>query len=165
MTPATSLATAANNSSELAPLATSVATRRRAACSPARSRARASEAASSARLSVFAIAVATSSVNFSTRFSAFAGGWSSPLQLAPIMPQSAPSTTIGAPTVALTLSRRSTSAMLPLPSSAKLSRAERPVRRMRAFTLSPSSGRRTSVRRISGLWPRIARTEISCSFS
>src|SRR5881398_34590 len=40
MTPATSLATAANNSSELAPSATSVATRRRAACSPARPRAR-----------------------------------------------------------------------------------------------------------------------------
>src|SRR3954471_19190243 len=38
MTSATSLATAANNSSELAPLPTSVATRRRAACAAARPR-------------------------------------------------------------------------------------------------------------------------------
>src|SRR5205085_9585006 len=84
-------------------------------------------------------AVASSSANWAKRSSASAGGWSSPLQLAAIMPQGAPSTTIGAPTVALTSSRRSTLAMLPLPSSAKLSRAERPVRTIRAFTLSPSS--------------------------
>ena len=60
-TVATSRATAEKSSSGLAPSATSVATRRSAACSSASARARASEAALVARLSAFASASATSS--------------------------------------------------------------------------------------------------------
>jgi hypothetical protein len=67
---ANSSVTAANTCSGVAPCATSVATRRSAACSSA-SRAR------TARLTAFAIAVATSSVNEASRASVSAGSCSS----------------------------------------------------------------------------------------
>ena len=86
----TSFATAANTSSGGAPCATSVATRRSAACSSA-------SRASPARVSAFATAVATRSVNWASRGSVSAGIGSSRLQPAAITPQRRPSTVIGVP--------------------------------------------------------------------
>ncbi len=80
-----------NTSSGAAPRATSVATRRSAACSSA-SRARA------ARLSVFAIAVATSSVKEARRVSVSGGSGCSRVEPAKIIPHRRPSTMTGVPT-------------------------------------------------------------------
>jgi len=71
MRSATSAITASNSSLGGAPCATSVATRRSAACSPARRSA-------SARASAFAIAVAISSVNSPMRDSTSGGSSSAP---------------------------------------------------------------------------------------
>ena len=88
----TSLVTAAKSSSATAPRATSVATRRSAACSSA-------SRATEARLSVFAIAVATSSVNPVSCASVSAGSGSSPWRLnaTTMQPQSRLSALIGTP--------------------------------------------------------------------
>ena len=59
---------------------------------------RARDAFSSARLSVFAIAVATSSVNPLSLSSLPGGGGSSPVDATAITPQSLPSTVIGTAT-------------------------------------------------------------------
>jgi hypothetical protein len=84
--------TAANTCSGAAPCATSVATRRSAACSSA-SRVRA------ARDSVFAIAVATSSVKEASRASVSAGSGSSPgrLNATTMQPHTRLSTLTGTP--------------------------------------------------------------------
>jgi len=97
--------TAANTCSGAAPRATSVATRRSAACSCA-SRARAS------RLSVFAIAVATSSVNETKRASVSAGNGCSRCEATGIRPQSRPSTMTGVPTA-----ERRPASRMPAPST------------------------------------------------
>jgi hypothetical protein len=83
-----SAATAAKTSCGAAAWATSVATRRSAACSSA-------TRASAAWLSALAIAVATSSVNEARRASASAGSGSSRVEPAPIVPHVRPSTTTG----------------------------------------------------------------------
>ncbi len=85
----TSSATAANTDIDGAPAATSSAIRRNAACSSASSR-------SAARESAFAIAVAISSVNFSSRAAASSG--SGAVEFTVIAPHSRPLTTIGLPT-------------------------------------------------------------------
>ena len=86
-----SSATAANASSGGAPAATSVATRRNAACSSA-------SRASSARLSALAIAVATSSVKEARRPSVPAGSSSWPLNATTMQPHTRPSALTGTPT-------------------------------------------------------------------
>ena len=88
MMPATSSATAVKTWPGSAPCATSVATRRRAACSVA-SRERAS------RDSALAMEVASSSVNSTIRDSVSAGRGLLWFVAAIIVPQSRPSTTIG----------------------------------------------------------------------
>ena len=86
-----SSATAANASSGGAPAATSVATLRNAACCSA-------SRASEARLSVFAIAVATSSVNEARRVSVSAGSRGSwPMNAMTMQPHSWLSTLTGTP--------------------------------------------------------------------
>ena len=92
MTPATSSATAEKSSSELAPCATSVATRRNAACSAAKVR-------SSSRAWALAIAVAASSVKAASR--AWVPAGSGPrVDTTASTPHSRSSTLTGAPTVA-----------------------------------------------------------------
>ena len=87
----TSSATTANTASGDTPPATSVATRRSAACSSAWLR-------SSTRACALAIAVPTSSVNPASRASVPAGSCSSQVDIALMSPHSRPSTLIGAPT-------------------------------------------------------------------
>ena len=87
----TSAATASRTSLGETPRATNVATRRKAACSSA-------IRASSLRLSAFATAVATSSVNSTMRLSVSSGRGRSVLELTAKTPHSRPSTVIGAPT-------------------------------------------------------------------
>jgi hypothetical protein len=89
----TSIATASKTSPGGASRATSVATRRSAACSFA-SRARAS------RDSAFEIAVEMSSVKSSSRCSVPAGSGSAPFAATEMWPQTLPSTTIGEPAAA-----------------------------------------------------------------
>ena len=89
--PATSLATAAETSDGDDSCATSVATRRSAACSSARRLA-------SARASAFEIAVANSSVNCASRASVSSGNGSSRVEAANTPAHTRPSTTIGTPT-------------------------------------------------------------------
>ena len=78
-----------------APSCRSRTTRRRSSSVAATIRAR--DAATSARASVFAIAVATSSVNSASRSSMWSGRGSASATPAPITPQNSPSTTIAAP--------------------------------------------------------------------
>jgi hypothetical protein len=87
----TSAVTAANTLSGGAARATTVATRRSAACSSAWPR-------SSTRAWTLAIAVATSSVKPASRASVSAGSGSSRRDPTTITPHSRPSTLIGAPT-------------------------------------------------------------------
>ncbi len=86
----TSSVTAANTSWEGTPRATKVATRRNAACSSA-------TWASSARLSAFAIAVASSSVNEARRASTSGGSTCPSSEPMTVTPHRRPSTTIGVP--------------------------------------------------------------------
>ena len=103
---------------------------------------RAREAASSARLSAFAIAVATSSVNSPICDSVSAGNGASLLVEAAITPQRRPPTTIGQPTDERMPSARASSAIGP-EASAKLStRTGRPVSRTSAAMLTPSRANR-----------------------
>src|SRR6266498_3649254 len=106
----TSVATASKTSVDGASPATSVATRRNAACSSA-SRARDS------RDSALAIAVATSSVKLSRRSSV--SGGSASLEFRVIAPQTRPSTTTGLPTWQRKRRRRRTSGCEPLAPSRK----------------------------------------------
>ena len=107
VTVATSSATAANTTSGETPSATSVATRRRAACSSAIRR-------SSERASAFAIAVATSSVNLPICDSVSGGKGSSLFFEAAITPHSRPATTIGQPTDERMPSSRASLAIAPV---------------------------------------------------
>ena len=105
--PATSLATAAKTSDGDDSCATSVATRRSAACSSARRSA-------SARASVFEIAISASSVKPRSLDSVSAGSGRSSLEDAVIRPHSRPSTTIGTATEEETcILWRSRSAVVP----------------------------------------------------
>ena len=92
-----------------APCATSVATRRSAACSSA-------SRATSARASAFAIAVAIRSVNWPMRDSVSAGSEVFSVLAATMAPHSRPSTTIGVPTAARTPAAARASAIGPLAS-------------------------------------------------
>ena len=86
--------------------ATSVATRRSAACSAAKPR-------SSTRAWAFAIAVAASSVNPASRASVSVGSGCSRVDTRTITPHRRPSTLTGAPTAARTPNSRATSAAAP----------------------------------------------------
>jgi hypothetical protein len=90
ISPRASSATAANTASGCGSRATSVATRRSAACESA-------SRLSASRLSALATAPPTSSANAVSRGSVHFGS-GSPRELAAIIPQTRPSTTIGAPT-------------------------------------------------------------------
>jgi hypothetical protein len=100
--PSDSFATAANTFSGRVPRATSVATRRSAACSSA-------SLARLARFSVFEIAVATSSASRSSIWS----GSGSRLLAAAIQPQISPSTMIGAPADPRSRASRPAAAIVP----------------------------------------------------
>ena len=101
-----SAATAAKTSSGGAARATSVATRRSAACSSANSR-------SSTRAWALAIAAAASSVNPASRTSVSAGSGCSRVDARLIAPHSRPSTLIGAATAVRMPNSRATSAAAP----------------------------------------------------
>ena len=101
-----SAATAANTSSGGAPRATSVATRRSAACSSANPR-------SSTCAWALAIAVAASSVNPASRTSVSAGSGRSRVDARLIRPHSRPSTLIGTPIAARMPNSRANSATAP----------------------------------------------------
>ena len=102
----TSAVTAANTSCGGAARATSVATRRSAACSSANPR-------SSTRACALAIAVAASSVKPASRASVSAGSGCSCADATAMTPHSRPSTLIGAPTAARKPNSRATSAAAP----------------------------------------------------
>ena len=140
----TSSATAANTSSDAAPRATSVATRRNAACSSA-SRAR------EARLSAFAIAVATSSVNEASRASVSAGSSCSRVEPAAITPHRPPSTMIGVATAEWTPICRAVIPTGPETSATLSTRAERPV----CATIRPRFFQPGASRRPTGKWSSV----------
>jgi hypothetical protein len=102
---AISTLTAWNTSAGGAPSATRVATRRSAACSSA-------SRASCSRAWLFAIAVATSSVNSASRSSTRSGNGDSGDDVE-ISPQTRPSTTIGAPATRLSPAARTPAAIEP----------------------------------------------------
>ena len=135
--PATSLATAAETSDGDDSCATSVATRRSAACSSARRLA-------SARASVFEIAVANSSVNWASRVSVSSGNGSSRVEAATATPHTTPSTTIGTPTADRIASCRASSTNGPSSgSSIGPRRTARPSSRIDRS--SSSTGRRAPI--------------------
>jgi hypothetical protein len=103
----TSLATWPNTSSSDGSVATSVATRRKASCS------RASRSARS-RDSVFAIAVAISSVNWPRRTSVSGGSGRGCIVPAAMKPQRRPLTTIGVPTTHRSPTERAVAPTAPL---------------------------------------------------
>ena len=103
---ATSAVTASNTSSGGAARATSVATRRSAACSSAWLR-------SSMRACALAIAVATSSVKAASRSSVFAGIGRSCPDATAMTPHNRPSTLIGTPTAERSRQLRAASATIP----------------------------------------------------
>ena len=124
-----------NTSSGGAPHATSVATRRSAACSSA-------SRVSPARLSAFEIAAASRSMNEARRASASGGGARLRLDPATITPQMRSSTMIGTPaTEWIPLSRAST-ASGPEASARSSIRAGRPVCKTNMATFSPARGHR-----------------------
>jgi hypothetical protein len=137
-TDATSRATVEKNASDAGSRATSVATRRRADCSSASPRARSSEAASSARLSVFAIAVARSSVNAASRSSVSGGQCLASVDVTFMTPQRRPCTVTGAPTAERYPSSSARAAQGPGASAKSSMRAGRPVRSTAPVTLSGS---------------------------
>ena len=131
-TPAFLVGRGANTSSAATPRAASVATRRNAACSSA-NRPRA------ARLSVFEIAVASSSVNATSRSSMRSGTGPRPA-LTIIAPQISPSTMIGAPAAAPNPALRPASAIVPgIPVKSSIL-AGRPVFRTWNRSVGPSNG-------------------------
>ncbi len=109
----TSSATAAKSSVGGVTRATSVATRRSAACSSAARSLSAREASSSPRVCALAIAVATSSVKPASRASVSGGGGSSPVDATPMTPHGRPSTVIGAATAEPMPCSRATAYMSP----------------------------------------------------
>ena len=100
------------------------------------------EAASSDLLSAFAIAVATSSVKFSSRSSAPAGNGSDRCVATSMTPQRRPSTAIGAPIADLQPCRRAISAASPEASSYSSIRAGFPVSATIVKTLRPPTTER-----------------------
>ena len=133
------MATAAATSDGDDSCATSVATRRSAACSSARRLA-------SARASAFEIAVANSSVNWASRVSVSSGNGSSRVEAAMATPHTTPSTTIGTPTADRIASCRASSTNVPSSgSSIGPRRTARPSSRIDRS--SSSMGRRAPIGR------------------
>jgi hypothetical protein len=128
----TSRATAPNSSLDGTSWATSVATRRSAACSSA-------NRASPARLSAFATAVASSSVNWTRRASVSDVKGSDCSEPAAITPQTRPSTMIGVPTAERTPPSRTATSIAPEASTEVSIRAGRQVRTTSEQRLLPSS--------------------------
>src|SRR4029077_5528638 len=156
---ATSALTASNTSAGGAPAATSVATRRNAACSSA-SRVSASWA------SPLAIAVATNSVNSASRSSRSSRSGASGEDVE-ITPQTRPSTLIGAPATLLNPYSRAAAASEPGRSAYSLITTGRTVRSPSADIDGPSSGQQEPGTKASGLSPWTARTvivEVSWSY-
>jgi hypothetical protein len=129
-----------------APRATSVATRRRAACSP-------TSAWRSERAWALPIAVAISSVNAATRASVSSGNGSSPVDTAKLAPHTQPSTSMGAPMTERTPRRRASAANEasagstsgPNRSGPGLARRARSGARWAATTISANGATRTRV--------------------
>ena len=115
--------------------ATSVATRRKLACSS-------TSLDSSSRASALEIALATNSVNSRISDSMSAGRGSLWLVTAIIVPQSRPSTTIGVATPEQMPRLRATAATEPVLFAQLSRRAARPFRSTSAMTFSPSSANR-----------------------
>ena len=128
-------ATAAKTRSGCTPRATSVATRRNAACSSAMRR-------NSARASALSIAVATSAVNRAIWASVSAPNGSSRVVEAATTPRSCRVTVIGQPTDDRIPAARASLAIVPLASAKLASRTGPPLRRTSRAMLDPSSGSR-----------------------
>jgi hypothetical protein len=112
-------------------------------------------------VSALAIAVSSSFANWSMRSGLSAGGDLWPVQYTTAMPQSRPSTTIGAPTLERTPSSRMSSVKEASGASAYSIRAGRPVRRTLAVTLSPSTVKRAPIGSCQPSNPRWAMTVIA----
>ncbi len=128
----TSSATAANTVPGAAPSATSIATRRRPACSSAIAR-------NSTRACALAIAVPTSSANADIRCSSSGRSRSGRVVAAITTPHSRPPTTTGLPVPARMPTLRRYSATDPGGPASRAARAGRPVRRTAVATPSPAT--------------------------